>query len=61
LTGAADARILAPRKGVHYCLGAQLARVEAHIAVGTLLRRFPDFSGSGEPPGWVPSLTLRGP
>jgi cytochrome P450 len=27
--------------GVHYCLGAPLARAEAQIAVGTLVRRFP--------------------
>jgi hypothetical protein len=27
--------------GVHYCLGAPLARAEAQIAVGTLVQRFP--------------------
>jgi cytochrome P450 len=27
--------------GVHYCLGAPLARVEAQIAIGTLVSRFP--------------------
>jgi cytochrome P450 len=30
--------------GIHYCLGAALARVEADIAFGTLLRRFPELS-----------------
>ncbi|MBT2442668.1 cytochrome P450 [Streptomyces sp. ISL-36] len=29
--------------GVHFCLGAPLARAEARIAIGTLLRRFPDL------------------
>ncbi|MGK5533892.1 cytochrome P450 family protein [Streptomyces sp. URMC 129] len=29
--------------GVHYCLGARLARLEGEIAIGTLLRRFPDL------------------
>ncbi|MFF8275764.1 cytochrome P450 [Streptomyces lateritius] len=29
--------------GVHFCLGAPLARAEARIAIGSLLRRFPDL------------------
>ncbi|MFC5289095.1 cytochrome P450 [Actinokineospora guangxiensis] len=27
--------------GIHYCLGAPLARIEGQIAIGTVLRRFP--------------------
>ncbi|MEV6138688.1 cytochrome P450 [Nocardia sp. NPDC051990] len=27
--------------GIHHCLGAQLAKIEAEVAIGTLLRRFP--------------------
>jgi cytochrome P450 len=30
--------------GIHYCLGAALARVEADVAFGALLRRFPQLS-----------------
>lgn len=29
--------------GIHFCLGAQLARLEARIALGALLDRFPNF------------------
>lgn len=32
---------LAMGHGAHFCLGAQLARMELHIALGTLLDRFP--------------------
>ena len=34
-------RHLAFGGGIHYCLGASLARAEAQIAIGTLIRRFP--------------------
>ncbi|MER8088360.1 cytochrome P450 [Streptomyces sp. NPDC094048] len=30
--------------GAHFCLGAPLARAEARIAIGSLLRRFPDLA-----------------
>lgn len=39
--------------GVHYCLGAPLARMEAEVAIGGLLRRFPHLSLA------VPSSWLR--
>lgn len=38
--------------GVHFCLGAGLARAEAPIAIGTLLRRFPNLRLDVGPPQW---------
>ncbi len=47
--------------GIHYCLGAQLARIEAEIAISTLLRRLPDLRlDDAENPEWRPTFVLRG-
>ncbi len=45
--------------GVHFCLGAPLARLEAQIAFTELLRRFPNMRLDGEPE-WRNTLTLHG-
>lgn len=39
-----DIAHLAFGHGVHYCIGSHLARLEARIAVSTLLRRFPEIT-----------------
>jgi cytochrome P450 len=52
-------RHLAFAGGVHYCLGASLAKLEAGVAIKTLIRRFPDVHLAGEP-GWRDRLTIRG-
>lgn len=42
-------RHLAFSRGIHFCLGAPLARLEGAIAIPALLRRFPRMSLAGEP------------
>jgi cytochrome P450 len=46
--------------GVHHCLGAALARLEGRIAIGRLVRRFPDMALVDEPPAWNGRIILRG-
>jgi cytochrome P450 len=47
--------------GIHFCLGAQLARIEAEVAIGTLLRRLPDLRlDDAQTPEWRPTFVLRG-
>ena len=56
-----DLRPLSFGGGIHFCLGAQLARIEAAVVFDTLLRRMPTMR-LVEPvdPKWRTSFTLRG-
>jgi cytochrome P450 len=46
-------------RGIHFCLGAPLARLEAQIAIAGLVARFPKLRLAGEPER-SPTVTLRG-
>jgi cytochrome P450 len=46
--------------GVHHCLGAFLARLEAQVAVPTLVRRFPALELVDDHPAWNGRVVLRG-
>lgn len=51
---------LAFGSGVHHCLGASLARLEATIFFATLARRFPNTELLDHDPKWLPNNFLHG-
>nr|WP_221382878.1 cytochrome P450 [Actinoplanes polyasparticus] len=58
-----NARHLAFGHGIHRCVGAPLARLEASIAIGSLLRRFPHLQPAiplSDVP-WILAGMMRGP
>ncbi len=47
--------------GAHYCIGAQLARLEARCGLEALLSRFSDFKRTSASLTWSQAITVRGP
>ncbi len=58
--GRTDNRHLSFSAGMHYCLGASLARLEGEVAFGALLRRFPRLALAGPEPSYRDHFVLRG-
>jgi cytochrome P450 len=54
-----DAPLVAFGAGIHFCLGAPLARLEAQLAFQALARRAPNLDLGAEPT-WRPTFVLRG-
>jgi cytochrome P450 len=58
--GRADNRHIAFGWGIHFCLGAPLARIEGQIAINTLIKKWPKLALATDRPEYRQSLTLRG-
>lgn len=59
--GRSDNRQMAFGHGIHYCLGAPLARVETQIAVRALLQRMPALDVDESGVEWGGTFIIRGP
>lgn len=46
--------------GVHFCLGAPLARLEAKLALEVLLQQLPPLNAATQPASWIDSFFVRG-
>ena len=58
--GRSEIPLLSFSSGIHYCLGASLARLEGQVVLAGLLDRFTTWTALEEHPPWKPRLTLRG-
>jgi pimeloyl-[acyl-carrier protein] synthase len=58
--GRSENRHIAFGAGVHFCLGAPLARLEGQIAIGSLVQRVPKIELAVDELEWRETVTLRG-
>lgn len=56
-----DPRPLSFGHGIHHCLGAALARLEARVAIPVFLETFPGYEVDEANVVWKRSMTVRGP
>jgi len=59
LTREGTGQHLAFGSGAHFCLGSSLAKLEAQVAIGSFVRRFPNARVIGDPE-WNGRINLRG-
>ena len=48
-------------QGIHFCLGAPLARLEARVCLLDMVTRFPKMRRGSTPVEWIDALIMRGP
>ncbi|MYI14569.1 MAG: cytochrome P450, partial [Acidimicrobiaceae bacterium] len=58
--GRSEVPMLSFGSGIHYCLGAALARLEGQVVLEALLDRFSAWRPLHDNPPWKDRLTLRG-
>jgi cytochrome P450 len=46
--------------GIHYCVGAELARLEGDVAFRALAERMPRLEADADNPAWRPGFLFRG-
>jgi cytochrome P450 len=46
-------------KGLHFCVGAALGRLEGQVVIPAVLRRFPDLALADATPSWRPGFVTR--
>ncbi|MEL4894061.1 cytochrome P450 [Crocosphaera sp. Alani8] len=46
--------------GIHFCLGAFLARFQGQVAINNIIQRLPNLQLVNHTPDWRESITLRG-
>lgn len=57
--GRRDTQHLSFGWGMHFCMGASIARMEARVAFTTLLNTFESIELAGPRPAWAPATALR--
>jgi pimeloyl-[acyl-carrier protein] synthase len=58
--GRQDNKHVAFGAGIHFCLGALLARLEGQIAINTIVQRLPELRLAADDPPWRQNVSFRG-